>query len=69
MLQRDCMVRKGADVCCLLERHIKLWRQESYDLLLQEAGRCNQTLLWRRHSPIDEKAIVRVLQNSCSVVK
>ena len=60
MLQRDRMVRKGADIRRLLDRRIKLWRQESYDLLLQEAARCNQALLRRRHSPIDEEATVRV---------
>ena len=60
MLQCDRMVRKGADVRRLLERCLVLWRQESYDLLLQEAVHCNQALLRGRHSPVDEEATVRV---------
>ena len=60
ILQRDRMVRKGADVRRLLERRIMLWRQDKFDLLLQEATRCNQALIRGHRSPIDEDAIVRV---------
>ena len=44
VLQRDHMVRKGADVHLLLERRISLWREEKFDLLIKEAARCNQAL-------------------------
>ena len=60
VLQRDRMVRKGADVRRLLERRISLWREEKFDLLIQEAARCNQALQQSHHSPVDTDAIVRV---------
>jgi len=44
MLQQDRLVRKGCDICCLLERRMYLWRDEQYDVLLQEAARCDQYL-------------------------
>ena len=34
VLQRDRMVRKGADVRRLLKRRISLWKQEKFDLLI-----------------------------------
>ena len=44
MLQRDRLVRKGCDIRRLLERCMKLWRDEQFDVLLQEAVRCDQSL-------------------------
>ena len=44
MLQRDRLVRKGCDIRRLLERRMKLWRDEQFDVLLQEAVRCDQSL-------------------------
>ena len=60
VLQRDRMVRKGADVCCQLKQRISFWREKKFDLLIQEASRCNQALQQSRHSPVDTDAIVRV---------
>ena len=37
MLQRDHLVCKGCDICRLLERRMKLWCDEQFDTLLQEA--------------------------------
>jgi len=37
MLQRDHLVRKGCDIRRLLDRRMKLWRDEQFDVLLQEA--------------------------------
>ena len=44
MLQQDCLVCKGCDICRLLERCMKLWQDEQYDVLLQEAAHCDQSL-------------------------
>ena len=35
---------KGCNIHCLLERRMKLWRDEQYDVLLQEAVCCDQSL-------------------------
>ena len=37
MLQGDHLVHKGCDIHCLLERRMKLWCDEQFDVLLQEA--------------------------------
>ena len=37
-------MHKGYDIRCLLEGCMKLWRDEQYDVLLQEAARCDQSL-------------------------
>ena len=60
ILQRDRMVRKGADIHRLLERRIELWRQNNFDLLVQEAERCDKALCRTRHSAVDEDSIIRV---------
>ena len=44
MLRRDRMVRKGADIRRLLDQHIGLWRGGHFDLLVQEADRCDSGL-------------------------
>jgi len=44
MLQSDHLVCKGCDIHCLLDHHMKLWRDEQFDVLLQEAVRCDQSL-------------------------
>ena len=51
MLQRDRFVRKGCDICRLLERRMKLWHDEQYDVLLQEAVCCDQSLRYSHQSP------------------
>ena len=50
-------MRKGCDICRLLEMCMKLWRDELYDVLLQEAVRCDQSLRnsHRRPSSRDSK--------------
>ena len=60
VLQRDCMVKKGTDVRRLLEKRISLWKEEKFDLLLQEAACCNQALRRSQHSPIYKDATVHV---------
>ena len=44
MLQRNHLVHKDCDIRRLLERRMKLWQDEQYDVLLQEAIRCDQSL-------------------------
>ena len=34
MLQHDRMVRKGADICRLLDRRVDQWRNGHFDLLV-----------------------------------
>jgi len=60
ILQCDCMVRKGADVHRLLGKRLHLWQQENFDLLIQEANRCDQALRRTRHSVVDDESVVRV---------
>ena len=43
MLQHDRMVRKSCDIRRLLDRRLSLWQQEQFDVLLQEAVRCNRS--------------------------
>ena len=44
-------MRKGCDICRLLERHMKLWHNGQFDALLQEAVRCDQSLRNSRRRP------------------
>ena len=44
MLQRDRMVHKGADIRRLLDWRIGQWRDGHFDLLVQEAVRCDSGL-------------------------
>ena len=60
MLQRDRMVKKGSDVCYLLDRRVMLWREGKFDLLFQEAERFNRALQHSKHTPVDIDAIVCV---------
>lgn len=62
MLQRDRMVRKGCDIRRLLDRRLSLWQNEQYDVLLQEAARCDQSLRnsYRSASCTSRDHLVRV---------
>jgi len=60
ILQHDRMVRKGADVCRLLGKCLCLWQQENFDLLIQEANRCDQVLRQTRHSVVDDESVIHV---------
>ena len=44
ILQRDQSVHKGADIRRLLDRRLTLWKDESFDVLIQEAERCDRSL-------------------------
>ena len=44
ILQRDQMICKGADIRRLLDRQITQWREGLFDLLIQEADRCDRGL-------------------------
>jgi len=44
IMQHDRVVKKGADIRRLIERCLMLWKGEKFDLLLQEARRCDRAL-------------------------
>ena len=62
LLQRDRAVNKGWDIRRLLERRLSLWLDNQFDVLLQEAQRCDQALLnsYRSSSGRDSDHIVKV---------
>ena len=43
---------KSCDIYCLLETGMKLWRDEPYDVLLQEAVHCDQSLRNSHRRPL-----------------
>jgi len=50
ILQCDRSVYKGADVCRLLDRRLTMWKDESFDVSIQEAERCDRSLHNSYHS-------------------
>ena len=44
LLQHDSSVSKGADIHKIMERHLSLWREKKFDLLIQEAQGCDRAL-------------------------
>jgi hypothetical protein len=44
VLQRDSSVRKACDIRRILTRRLSLWTDNQYDVLLQEAVRCDRQL-------------------------
>ena len=59
ILQRDRIVRKGRDIRRLLERRMEMWLDEKYDLLVQEADRCNISLRVSKGS-FDDDVVARI---------
>ena len=60
MLQSDQMVRKGADIRRLLDRHIGQWHDGHFDLLVQEANRCDSGLKHSRRVNLTGDIVVRI---------
>ena len=62
LLQRDRAVNKGWDIRRLFKRRLSLWLDNQFDVLLQEAQRCDQALLnsYRSSSGHDSDHIVKV---------
>ena len=60
ILQCDRMVRKGGDVCRLIERRLSQWRDGKFDLLLQEAKRCDSGLRSSHGRAVKDTDIVHV---------
>ena len=60
MLQRDRGVKKMADVRRLLERRMGLWESGEYDLLFQEALRCDKLWKTTHRNDNDNEHIVKV---------
>ena len=54
ILQRDRTIKKGADIRRVLERRLNMWENEEFDILVQEAVRCDKILAHHQksvHSP------------------
>ena len=60
MLQRDRNVKVVSDIRRLLERRLALWCDEKFDVLLQEACRCDKALWNRVRRPNDDSHVDRV---------
>ena len=62
ILQRDKSVRGSRDIVRTLNRRLDLWAQKKYDLLVQEASRCDRTYCnnRRRRDHRDNDHIERV---------
>ena len=60
ILQRDRMIRKTVDIRRVLERRMRMWKNEEFDLLLQEAVRCDKPLRNSCKGEIDKQHIVKV---------
>ncbi len=62
MLQRDRSVKKVADIRRVLERRMKLWVENEFDLLLQEAERCDKLIRKIQRNVEDEEQVVKYLR-------
>ena len=62
MLQRDRMVHKGVDIRRLLDRHIPQWHDGLFDILVQEADRCDKGLKHSCGARLSEEDIVRIFR-------
>ena len=60
MLQRDQMVRKGADIRRLLDQCINQWLDGHFDLLVQEDDRCDSGLKCLRRANINGDDVARI---------
>ena len=60
MLQRDRMVKKSADIRRVSERRMSMWRREEFELLIQEAVRCDKALRCSSKRENDSSHVVRV---------
>lgn len=59
ILQRNCMVKKGADIREVLEKRMKKWSDEEYDILVDEAVMCDKTMKTSSHK-VDANHFVAV---------
>ena len=57
------MVRKGADIRRLLDQRIGQWRDGHFDLLVQEADRCDNGLKHSRQANLNEEDVVRIFHD------
>ena len=60
MLQRDRMLKKSVDTRRVLERRMSMWRREEFELLMQEAIRCDKALRCSHKREHDSRHVVRV---------
>ena len=60
ILQRDRMIRKGADIRRLLDQCITQWCEGLFDLLIQEADRCDRGLKHSRGARLSKDGIVQI---------
>ena len=62
ILERDKFVRSTCDIVRNLNRRMELWSKNNFDLLVQEACRCDSSLQSRRrHSEHTERVFTRLM--------
>ena len=54
------MMRKGVDIQRLLDGRVDQWRDGHFDLLVQEADRCDSGLKHSRRASIDKDDVTRI---------
>ena len=60
MLQRDRMIKRSCDVRRVIERRMDLWKNQEFNVLLQEAIRCDKSLKNTRKSDMNKDHVTKV---------
>ena len=61
ILQKDRMIKKGSDICRLLEKHLNLWQEDKFDLLVKEATQCDHSVHFNHpRSKNSEDHVIRI---------
>ena len=63
ILQHDRMVHKGVDIRRFLDQRVDQWHDGHFDLLVQEADRCDSGLKHSHRANIDEDDVTRIFHD------